>query len=87
LLIAHLHGGIGTGLRGYTEGTIASLLNSFESDAADNGHDSTYDPWPMTVTSMLAGDNKNQWLDQVEEEFGSNLSNHNEDMIGVSGIP
>jgi hypothetical protein len=24
-------------------------------------------------------------LDQVEEEFGSNLSNHDEDNIGVSG--
>jgi hypothetical protein len=28
----------------------------------------------MTVISMFADDNKNQWLDQVEEEFGSDLS-------------
>ena len=33
----------------------------------------------------FASDNKNQWLDQVEEEFGSNLSDHEEDMIGNSG--
>jgi hypothetical protein len=70
--------------KGYTQGTKASLLNSFESDAADNAHPSTYDPQSMTVTSMFASDNKNQWLDKVEEEFGSNLSNHNEDNIGVS---
>jgi hypothetical protein len=60
--------------KGYTQGTIASLLNSFESEAADNTHDSTYDPQEMTVISMFAGDDENQWLDQVEEEFGSNLS-------------
>ncbi len=35
----------------------------------------------MSVTSMFAGDNKNQWLDQVEDEFGSNLFNHGEDNI------
>jgi hypothetical protein len=70
--------------KGYTQGTIASLLNSFESDAANNAHDSTYDPYPMTVTSMFSGDYENQWLDQVEEEFGSNLSNHDKDNIGVS---
>jgi len=51
--------------KGYTQGTIASLLNSFELDAANNAHDSTYDPKSMTMTSMFAGDNKNQWLDQV----------------------
>jgi hypothetical protein len=28
---------------------------------------------------MFAGDNETQWLDQVEEEFGSNLSDHNKD--------
>ena len=28
---------------------------------------------------MFAGDDENQWLDQVEEEFGSNLSDHDED--------
>jgi hypothetical protein len=39
----------------------------------------------MTVTSMFASDDKNQWLDQVEEEFGSDLSDHEEDMIGNSG--
>jgi hypothetical protein len=39
----------------------------------------------MTMTSMFAGDNKNQWLDQVEEEFGSDLSDHEEDMIGDFG--
>ncbi len=38
----------------------------------------------MTMTSMFAGDNKNQWLDQVKEEFGSDLSDHEEDMIGDS---
>jgi hypothetical protein len=38
----------------------------------------------MTVTSMFAGDNENQWLDQVEEEFGGNLSNNTENYIGVS---
>ncbi len=69
----------------YTQGTIASLLNSFESDAANNAHDLTYDPQSMTVTSMFAGDDKNQWLDQVEEEFGSDLSDHEEDMISNSG--
>jgi hypothetical protein len=31
---------------------------------------------------MFAGDNENQWLDQVEEEIGSDLSDHEEDMIG-----
>jgi hypothetical protein len=29
---------------GYTQGTIASLLSSFESDAADNAHNSLHDP-------------------------------------------
>jgi hypothetical protein len=52
---------------------------------ADNAHDSIYDARSMTVTSMCASDDKNQWLDQVEEEFGSNLSDHDKDMIGVSG--
>jgi hypothetical protein len=69
------------GEKGYTQRTIASLLNSFESDAADNAHDSLYDPQSMSVTSMFAGDNNNQWLDQVEEEFRSNLSDHNKDNI------
>ncbi len=73
------------GWKGYSQGTIASLLNSFESDAANNAHDSSYDPQSMTVTSMFAGDDKNQWLDQVEEEFGSDLSDHEEDIIGASG--
>jgi hypothetical protein len=71
--------------KGYSQGTIASLFNSFESDAADNAHDSSYNPQFMTVTSMFAGDDKNQWLDQVEEEFGSDLSDHAEDNIGASG--
>jgi hypothetical protein len=71
--------------KGYSQGTIASLLNSFKSDAANNAHDSSYDPQSMTVTSMFAGDDENQWLDQVEEEFGSDLSDHEEDIIGVSG--
>jgi hypothetical protein len=70
--------------KGYTQGTILSLLNSFESDAADNVHNSTYDPSSMTVTSMFAGDDDNQWLDQVEEEFGSDLSDHDEDNINNS---
>jgi hypothetical protein len=62
--------------KGYTRGTILSLLNSFESDAADNAHDLVYDPSTMTMTSMFPGNNKNQWLDQFEEEFGSDLSDH-----------
>jgi hypothetical protein len=53
--------------KGYTQVTIASLLNSFESDAADNAHNSLYDPQSKSVTSMFAGDDENQWLDQVEE--------------------
>ncbi len=69
----------------YTHGTIGSLLNSFESDATDNAHDSLYNPQSMSVTSMFAGDDKNQLLDQVEEEFGSDLSDHNEDNINSSG--
>ena len=70
--------------KGYNQGTIASLLNSFESDTADNAHNSLYTPQSMSVTSMFAGDNDNQWLDQVEEEFGSNLSDHNEDNVNRS---
>jgi hypothetical protein len=46
--------------KGYTQGTIARLLNSFESEAADNAHDSTYDPQEMTVVSMFAGNDENQ---------------------------
>jgi hypothetical protein len=65
--------------KGYTQGAILSLLNSFEAEAADNAHDSTYDPQARTITSMFAGDDDNQWLDQVEEEFGSDLSDHDED--------
>jgi hypothetical protein len=65
--------------KGYTQGTISSLLNSFEAEAAENAHDSTYDPQARTVTSMFAGDDKNQWLDQVEEEFGSDLLDHDND--------
>ncbi len=53
--------------KGYTQGTIASLLNSFESDAADNAQDSLYDPQSMSITSMFASDDKNQWLDQAKE--------------------
>jgi hypothetical protein len=68
----------------YSQGTIASLLNSFESDTANNAHDSSNDPQSITVTSMFAGDDKNQWLDQVEEEFGSDLSDREEDNIGAS---
>jgi hypothetical protein len=71
--------------KGFTQGTILSLRNSFKSDAADNAHDSTYDPTSMTVTFMFAGDNKNQWLDQVEEEFGNDLSDHDKDNINNSG--
>jgi hypothetical protein len=65
--------------KGYTQGTILSLLNSFEAEATENAHDSTYNPQARTVTSMFAGNDKSQWLDQVEEEFGSNLSDHNKD--------
>jgi hypothetical protein len=71
--------------KGYTQGTILSLLYSFKLDAADNAHDSTYDPASMTVTFMFAGDDENQWLDQVEEKFGSDPSNHDKDNINNSG--
>jgi hypothetical protein len=67
--------------KGYTQGTIASLLNSFESEAADNAHDSPYDLQEMTVVSMFAGNDENQWLDQVKEEFGSDLSDNKEDEV------
>ncbi len=39
----------------------------------------------MTVISMFVGDYENQWLNQVEEEFGSDLSNHDEDNFNNSG--
>ncbi len=65
--------------KGYTQGAILSLLNSFEAEAADNAHDFTYDPQARTITSMFAGDDDNQWLDQVEEEFGSDLLDHDKD--------
>jgi hypothetical protein len=71
--------------KGYTQGTILSLLNSFELDAADNEHDSEYYPSTMTVTSMFAGNDENQWLDQVEEEFGSDLFDHDKDNVQNSG--
>jgi hypothetical protein len=64
------------GCKGLQQGTILSLLNSFEAEAAKSAHDSTYNPQARTVTSM---DNKNQWLDQVKKEFGSDLSDHDED--------
>jgi hypothetical protein len=73
--------------KGYTQGTIASLLNCFESDVADDAHDSTYDARSMTVTSMFASDDKNQWLDQVEEEFGSNSSDHDKDNWCIWNYP
>jgi hypothetical protein len=38
----------------------------------------------MSVTPMFANNNKNQQLDQVEEEFGSDLSGHDEDNINSS---
>ena len=56
-----------------------SLLNSFEEEAADNAQDSTYHPQPRMIISIFAGDDENQGLDQVEEEFGSDLLDHNED--------
>jgi hypothetical protein len=67
--------------KGYTQGTIAILLNSFESEATDNAQDSTYDPQEMTVVSMFAGNDENQWLDQVKEEFGSDLLDNKEDKV------
>jgi hypothetical protein len=70
--------------KGYAQGTIASLLNSFESDAADDAHDSLYDSQSMSVTSMFASNYKNQWLDLVEEGFGSDLSDHDKDNINSS---
>ncbi len=70
--------------KGYTQGTFASLLNSFELDAADNAHSSLFNPQSMSVTTMFAGDNENQWLDQVREEFGNDLSDHDEDNINSS---
>jgi hypothetical protein len=72
--------------KGYTQGTISSLHNSFEEEAMKNAHDSTYNLQARTVTSMFAGNNENQWLDQVEEEFGSNLSDHNKDNGNGNGI-
>jgi hypothetical protein len=44
--------------KGYTQGAIFSLLNSFEAEAADNAHDSTYDSQARTITSMFAGDDE-----------------------------
>jgi hypothetical protein len=43
----------------YTQGTIGSLLNSFESNASDIAHDSLYNPQSMSVIFMFAGDDKN----------------------------
>jgi hypothetical protein len=43
-----------------TDKEIASFLNSFESDMADNAHESTYNPQSMTMTSMFAGDKEDQ---------------------------
>ncbi len=71
-------------VKGYTQGTIASLLSSFESDVADNAHDSLYDTQSMSVTSMFAGDDKNQWLDQVEEAFGGDLSDRGDDNNNIN---
>ncbi len=34
---------------------------------------------------MFAGNNKNQWLDKVEKEFGSDLSDHNDDNGNSNG--
>ena len=34
---------------------------------------------------MFAGNDENQWLNQVEEEFGSDLSNHKEDNVQNPG--
>jgi hypothetical protein len=72
--------------KGYTQETISSLLNSFEAETAKNAHDSTYNLQDRTVTSMFAGDNKNQWLDQVKKEFGSDLTDHDEDNGNGNGI-
>ncbi len=47
----------------------------------DNAHDSTYDSQEMTVVSMFAGNDENQWLDQVEGEFGSDLLDNEEDEV------
>jgi hypothetical protein len=41
-------------------------------------------PQSLSVTSIFTGDNKNQWLDQVEEEFGSNISDYDKDNINSS---
>jgi hypothetical protein len=41
--------------KGYTQGTISSLLNSVEAEATENVHDSTYDLQARIVTSMFAG--------------------------------
>ncbi len=37
------------------------------------------------MISMFAGDNENEWLDQVEEEFGSDLSEINDNKDKVMG--
>jgi hypothetical protein len=71
--------------KGYTQGTISSLLNSFEAEATKNAHDSTYNPQAGTVTSMFAGDDQNQLLDEVEKEFESDLSDHNNDNRNGNG--
>jgi hypothetical protein len=44
-----------------------------------------YDLQARTVTSMFAGNNENQWLDQVKEEFGSNLLDHDQDEENSNG--
>jgi hypothetical protein len=67
--------------KGYTQDTIQNLLNKFKSNAANNAHDSMYDPQMMTLTSMFAGEDENQWLDQDKEEFSSNLSDHEGDNV------
>jgi hypothetical protein len=41
----------------------------------------------MTVVSMFAGNDENQWLDQVEEEFGSDLSDNKEDKVTGTKTP
>jgi hypothetical protein len=73
------------GKKGYTQGTISSLLNSFEAEAAKNAHDSMYDPQARIVTSMFAGNDKKKWLDNVEKEFGCDLSDHTDDNGNSNG--
>jgi hypothetical protein len=44
-----------------------------------------YNPQARTVTSMFAGNDENQWLEEVEKEFGSDLSDNDNDNRNGNG--